>query len=99
MEVDAWLARAAAARPQSMALETPGGDWSYARLHAAARFGAGELLARGARPGALPACWLRAAPAFPAAWRLAAGEQERLVEGARVVVREPLGEGPEPASL
>src|SRR5271163_976001 len=104
MEVDAWLARAASARPGHVALATPGGDWSYARLHAAARFGAGELLARGAHPGervaiALPAglafaqtlhaCLLLGAIAVPVDLRLAAGEQERIVDGARVVVGEP----------
>ena len=48
MEVEAWLARAAAARPEHIALMTLGGGWSYARLHEAARFGAGQLRARGA---------------------------------------------------
>jgi o-succinylbenzoate---CoA ligase len=113
MEVEAWLARAAAARPQHMALETPEGDWSYARLHAAARFGAGELLVRGARPGdrvaialpaglafaqALHACLLLGAVAVPVDLRLAAREQERILDGAVVMVSEPLGEGPEPGS-
>ena len=37
MEVDGWLARAAAARPQSTAIETPQGSWSYERLALAAR--------------------------------------------------------------
>jgi len=114
MEVDAWLARVAAARPRSIALETPAGDWSYAQLHAAARFGAGELLARGARPGdrvaialpaglafaqALHACLLLGAVAVPVDLRLAAGGQQHILDGARVVVAEPLKEGPAPASL
>jgi len=114
MEVDAWLARAAASMPQHMALETPAGDWSYARLHAAARFGAGELAVRGARPGdrvaialpagldfaqALHACFLLGAVAVPVDLRLAALEQQRVLDGAVVVVAEPLGEGPERASL
>jgi o-succinylbenzoate---CoA ligase len=114
MEVDAWLPRAAAARPRTMALETPGGDWSYAQLHAAARFGAGELLARGARPGdrvavalpaglafvqALHACLLLGAIAVPVDLRLAAGEQQHMLEGARVLISEPLGQGPERTAL
>ncbi len=114
MEVEAWLARAAAARPERAALETPRGDWSYARLNAAARFAAGELAARGAGRGvrvaiALPAgldfaqtlhaCLLLGAVAVPIDLRLAAREQERIVDGAGVVVAEPLGEGPAPGSL
>jgi O-succinylbenzoic acid--CoA ligase len=113
MEVDAWLARAAAARPRHMALETPEGDWSYARLHEAARSGAGELLARGARPGdrvaialpaglafaqALHACLLLGAVAVPVDLRLAAREQERILDGAIAVVSEPLGEAHDPGS-
>ena len=114
MEVDAWLARAASARPRHTALATPGGDWSYARLHAAARFGAGELLARGARSGdrvaialpaglgfaqALHACLLLGAVAVPVDVRLAAREQQRILAAAGVQVTEPLGEGPERAPL
>src|ERR1019366_6717516 len=67
MVVDGWLARAAASRPEHIALDTPagtrsyarphaaappGGGCSYARLHAAARSGACELAAGGAGPGA-----------------------------------------------
>jgi o-succinylbenzoate---CoA ligase len=114
MKVDAWLARAAASMPQRIALETPAGDWSYARLHAAARFGASELTARGAGPGdrvaialpaglafaqALHACLLLGAIAVPVDLRLAARERERILDGAAVEVAEPLGEGPERASL
>ncbi len=114
MEVEAWLARAAAARPQRTALETPAGDWSYARLYAAARAGAGELHARGASAGsrvaialpagldfaqALHACLLLGAIAVPVDLRLASREQERILDGAAVLVAEPLGEDPEPASL
>jgi o-succinylbenzoate---CoA ligase len=113
MEVEAWLARAASRRPDRAALETPRGDWSYARLYAAARFGASELSARGAGPGervaialpagldfaqALHACLLLGAVAVPVDLRLAAHEQAPIVAGAAVVVAEPLGEGPEPAA-
>jgi O-succinylbenzoic acid--CoA ligase len=114
MEVDAWLPRVAAARPGSMALETPAGDWSYAQLHAAARFGAGALLERGARPGrrvaialpagldfaqALHACLLLGVVAVPVDLRLAGGEQQHILDSAGVLVDEPLGEGPEPGPL
>jgi o-succinylbenzoate---CoA ligase len=114
MEVEAWLARAACRRPDRVALQTPRGDWSYAQLHAAARFGAGVLMARGAGPGkrvaialpagldfaqALHACLLLGAVAVPVDLRLAAREQERIVDGAAVLVGEPLGEGPDPATL
>jgi o-succinylbenzoate---CoA ligase len=113
MEVDAWLVRAASRRPDRAALQTPRGDWSYARLLAAARFGAGALSARGAGPGervaiALPAglefaqtlhaCLLLGAIAVPVDLRLAGHEQARVVEGSAVIVDEPLGEGPESAA-
>jgi o-succinylbenzoate---CoA ligase len=114
MEVDAWLVRAASRRPDRAALETPRGDWSYARLHAAARCGAGVLAARGAGRGervaialpagldfaqALHACLLLGAVAVPVDLRLAAHERARIGDGAAVVVDEPLGEGPEPDGL
>ena len=51
MEVEGWLARAAASRPHITAIETPTGSWSYEQLHLAARFAAGELSARGATAG------------------------------------------------
>jgi O-succinylbenzoic acid--CoA ligase len=114
MEVEAWLARAARRRPDRAALQTPRGEWSYARLNAAARFGAGVLMTRGAGPGtrvaiALPAgldfaqtlhaCLLLGAVAVPVDLRLAAREQERIVDGAVVLVTDPLGEGPDPATI
>ncbi|HTA32060.1 MAG TPA: AMP-binding protein [Solirubrobacteraceae bacterium] len=114
MEVEAWLARAAATQPQRTALATPGGDWSYARLHDAARFAAGELIERGAGRGtrvaialpaglefaqALHACLLLGAVAVPVDLRLAPGERDRIAAGADVLVEQPLGEGPAPASL
>jgi O-succinylbenzoic acid--CoA ligase len=109
MEVDAWLARAAAARPERTALRTPRGEWSYTRLYAAARFGADELVARGARPGervaialpagaelaqALHACLLLGAIAVPVDLRLSEPERARIAAGSTVLVDEPLGEGP-----
>jgi o-succinylbenzoate---CoA ligase len=109
MVVEAWLARAAAARPEHAAVQTPDGSWSYARLHDAARFGASELLARGAGRGArvaialpagaqfaqaLHACLLLGAVAVPVDLRMSAAEQARVSEDAAVLVSEPLGEGP-----
>ena len=114
MEVEAWLARAAATRPEHTALLTPGGDWSYARLYDAARFAAGELIARGAGRGArvaialpaglefaqcLHACLLLGAVAVPVDLRLAPGERAQIAAGADVLVEQPLGEGPAPAGL
>jgi o-succinylbenzoate---CoA ligase len=107
MEVDAWLARAAATRPERTALRTLRGDWSYARLYAAARFGAGELAALGVRPRervaialpageafaqALHACLLLGAVAVPVDLRLSEPERARIAAGATVLVQEPLGE-------
>jgi O-succinylbenzoic acid--CoA ligase len=101
-------------RPRGSAIETPGGGWSYQRLHDAARFGAGELVAReagrGARvaialpPGlgfaqALHACLLLGAVAVPIDPRLTDAEQQRIAAGCTVLVGEPLGEGPAPRSL
>jgi o-succinylbenzoate---CoA ligase len=114
MEVEAWLARAAATQPERTALETPGGDWSYARLHDAARFAAGELIERGVRRGtrvaialpaglefaqALHACLLLGAVAVPVDLRLAPGEHGRIVAGADVLIEQSLGDGPAPASV
>ncbi len=99
------------ARPEQHGAADARGDWSYAQLHAAARFGAGELAARGAAPGArvaialpagldfaqaLHACLLLGAVAVPVDLRLAAAERARIADGAAVLVDEPLGEGPAP---
>ena len=112
MEVEGWLARAAASRPHSTAIETPTGSWSYEQLDLAARFGAGELSVRGAVAGArvaialpaglefaqaLHACLLLGAAAVPIDPRLTDGERERIASGCAVLVDEPLGEGPAPA--
>jgi len=114
MEVEAWLARAASARPQHTALQTVRGDWSYARLHAAARSGAAELAARGAGPGtrvaialpagldfaqALHACLLLGAVAVPVDLRLSPAERERIAAAAAVLVDEPLAQDRAPASF
>jgi o-succinylbenzoate---CoA ligase len=114
MEVEAWLARAAATQPERTALQTPSGDWSYARLHDAARFAAAELIAQGAGRGtrvaialpagldfaqALHACLLLGAVAVPVDLRLAPAERGQIAAGADVLVERPLGDGPAPASL
>ena len=113
MEVEAWLDRAAAARGEHTALETPAGAWSYARLHAAASFAAQRLSAQGARRGervaialpagldfaqALHACLLLGAVAVPVDLRLSPSERARVADGAAVIVEEPLGEGAPPAA-
>jgi len=107
MVVEGWLARAAAARPQRTALQTPTGSWSYAQLHAAARLGAHELAARGAGPGvpvaialpaglafaqALHACLLLGAVAVPVDLRLAPAERALITEQCAVLVADPLGQ-------
>jgi O-succinylbenzoic acid--CoA ligase len=96
-------------RPERTALRTLRGDWSYARLYAAARFAADELTARGATRGArvaialpagkafaqtLHACLLLGAVAVPVDLRLSEPERARIAAGATVLVDEPLGEGP-----
>src|SRR6516162_6847942 len=105
MVVEAWLARAAAARPRHTALQTPEGSWSYAELLAAARSGAAELAERGAGAGervaivlppglafaqALHACMLLGAVAVPLDPRLTVRERAHVLEGASIVLEEPL---------
>jgi o-succinylbenzoate---CoA ligase len=107
MVVEGWLARAAVARPERTALQTPKGSCSYAQLHASARLGASELSARGAGPGtrvaialpaglafaqALHACLLLGAVAVPIDLRLAPAERMHVADGAEVIVEEPLAE-------
>ncbi|HLM85693.1 MAG TPA: AMP-binding protein [Solirubrobacteraceae bacterium] len=112
MEVEAWLARAAAARGEHTALATPDGQWSYARLYDAARFGVRELQACGAERGArvaialpagldfaqaLHACLLLGAIAVPVDLRLSPAERARITDRADVLLAEPLGQGAAPA--
>jgi o-succinylbenzoate---CoA ligase len=104
MIVEAWLARAAAAAPATIAVQTPAGECSYAQLYDRARAGAMQLAARGARRGervaialpagldfayALHACLLLGAVAVPVDLRLGERERAGFVDGA-VVVDEPL---------
>ncbi len=112
MVVDGWLARAAAARPEHTALQTPAGSWSYAQLHAAALTGAAQLAALGAVPGArvaialpsglafaqaLHACLLAGAVAVPLDLRLAPRERARIAAGCALLVEQPLADGGGPA--
>jgi O-succinylbenzoic acid--CoA ligase len=112
MQVEAWLQRAAAARPEYTALLTPRGEWSYRCLYESARFAVGELNAGGVRAGsrvaialpagldfaqALHACLLLGAVAVPVDLRLAPGERARIAAGTDVLVDQPLGQGPAPA--
>src|SRR5580693_2917079 len=105
MQVEAWLQRAARAAPTTTAIQTADARVSYAELHAAACAGASELHERGAlakervaialAPGlafaeALHACMLLGAVAVPIDLRLTSTERERLCEGAKVIVQEPL---------
>jgi O-succinylbenzoic acid--CoA ligase len=118
MVVEAWLARAAAAAPAAIAVETPRGSCSYVQLHERAGAGAGELAARGAQRGervaialpagldfayALHACLLLGAVAVPVDLRLAERERAAIVDGAAVVVDEPLrvnpAQGPSAATV
>jgi O-succinylbenzoic acid--CoA ligase len=106
MKVEAWLERAAARTPAAIAVETPARACSYAELLERARGGAGELAARGAGRGervaialpagldfacALHACLLLGAVAVPVDLRLGEREREAVVDGAAVLVDEPLG--------
>jgi O-succinylbenzoic acid--CoA ligase len=111
MVVEAWLARAAAARPEHTALQTPQGACSYAQLLLSAGAGAEELAARGVEAGqrvaialppglefacALHACMLQGAVAVPVDLRLSAAEREAVAAGCVTHVDGPLAVGVEP---
>jgi O-succinylbenzoic acid--CoA ligase len=111
MVVEAWLARAAAARPRQPALLTAEGACSYAELYASARAGSHALAARGAAPGArvaialppglafagaLHACLLLGAVAVPVDVRLTEAEREQILNGCAVRVEQPLADGGRP---
>jgi O-succinylbenzoic acid--CoA ligase len=115
MVVEAWLARAAAARPESVALDTPAGSVTYAQLLASATAAAAELGARGVGSGervaialpaglefacALHACMLLGAVAVPVDLRLSAPERARVAQGAALIVERPLhGEASAPPGI
>ena len=101
MEIDPWLARATARRPEAVALETPDGRLTYRELLMAATRAAGRLVLRGAGPGdrvaltlppgrdfvvALHACLLLRAPAMPIDPRLGERERKQLTGGVEVLV-------------
>jgi O-succinylbenzoic acid--CoA ligase len=108
MIVEGWLPRAAASRPEGLALATPQGALSYTGLLADASSAAAELARRGVRPGqrvaialppglafarALHACLLLGAVAVPVDLRLTAAEREHLTAGAALLVEEPFAPG------
>jgi O-succinylbenzoic acid--CoA ligase len=105
MLVEAWLARAAASCPDSLALEALGSRCSYAELLAAAAAGAAELTGRGVGAGgrvavvlpagldfarALHACMLLGAVAVPVDLRLSQSERAAIVDDTVAVIDEPL---------
>ena len=107
MELGPWLARAAARRPEGVALETPEERRTYHELLVAATGAASRLVVRGAAPGtrvgiALPpgrafvatvhGCLLLRAPAMPIDLRLAGRERAELLRGVEVLVSEPPAE-------
>ncbi len=105
MEIDPWLPRAAAQRPDGAGLVTPEGSVSYAELLLGATRAAGALAARAVKPGtrvaiALPpgrafvetlhACGLLGAAAIPVDPRLGERERSEQTRTAAVVVDAPL---------
>src|SRR4051812_10388012 len=107
MEIDPWLARATARRPEAVALETPEERLTYRELLMAATRGAGRLVGRGAAPGdrvaitlpagrafvvAFHACLLLRTPAMPVDPRLGERERKDLLRGAEFLVNMPLAE-------
>ena len=107
MELGPWLVRAAARRPDGVALETPDERLTYHELLLAATRAAGRLVLRGAAPGervgiALPpgrafvatvhGCLLLRAPAMPVDLRLAERERAELLRGVELLVSQPLAE-------
>jgi O-succinylbenzoic acid--CoA ligase len=105
MLVEGWLARAAAARPRHVALETRLRSSTYEDLLAAARAGAVRLRDLGAGPRvpvaislppglefahALHACLLLGAVAVPVDVRLPATARAKLTSRAAIVLDQPL---------
>ena len=105
MDIDPWLARATARRPEAVALQTPEERLTYRELLLAATRGAGRLVSRGAEPGdrvaitlpagrafvvAFHACLLLRTPAMPVDPRLGERERKDLVRDADFLVAKPL---------
>ena len=108
MVLEAWLQRAAASAPATIAVQTSRGACTYEQLHERARAGAAELRARGIGLGervaialpagldfayALHACLLLGAVAVPVDLRLGERERAAIEDGAAAVVDEPLRVG------
>ncbi len=108
MYVDAWLPRAAAIRPDAVALEADGERIAYRELLERAAGAAGALAARGVRAGdrvalvlpagadlavALHACWLLGATAVPLDLRLPGPERAARAASAARVVDRPIAPG------
>ena len=112
MDLDPWLPRAAALRPDHPALiDAKGDSTTYAELHRQALDAASVLQTRGIEgrdtvalalpPGrsflvALHATLMLGATVVPIDLRLAPGEQERRAATAKVIVTEPLRRDGEP---
>ena len=106
MDLDPWLPRAAALRPDHPAvIDVDGASTTYAHLHAQALDAAAVLQALGIEGGdrvalalpagapflvALHATLMLGAAVVPIDLRLGAGEQEQRTTGAKAIVREPL---------
>jgi O-succinylbenzoic acid--CoA ligase len=97
MPIDPWLPRAAAERPERVALEAPEGSLTYAELLEAARIDAapGSRVALALPPGlgfavALHACLVARAAAMPVDPRLGDAEQQALLTSADLVLDGPL---------
>jgi O-succinylbenzoic acid--CoA ligase len=107
VEIDPWLARATARRPEAVALETAEERLTYRELLLAATRGAARLVGRGAAAGdriaitlppgralvvALHACLLLRAPAVPVDPRLGERERKDVLREADYLVSSPLPE-------
>src|ERR671916_1541892 len=105
MDAGHWIARAAARRPERVALEAPGESVSYRELLLRAVRAAGALHMRGVRRGdpvalaldpglpfaeALHGCLLLGAPAVPIDPRLAERERAAILRDVEEAVTRPL---------
>jgi len=101
VEVDGWLARAAASRPGRVAVQTPAESITYAHLQERALDFARWLAAEGIGPGdrvalalpagvefavALHACLLLGAPVVPVDLRLSAAERGQVTASTRLTI-------------
>ena len=113
MRHEPWLTAQARLHPDRVALECEGEVLTYGELHRRASGAAGELAARGVRPGdrvaiarppgidfvvAFHACLLLCAAVVPLDPRLTAGERATRTQSASTVVDERQAEHPTPLS-